>query len=694
VFAAAGTSNGLFAALEAKELLMTPNLVSAKPTTVSNTTSADSAERNATSAALSKVVNDRREAVQTAQGDREQVATLEQRAPSAAVRAELPAARRDAARSGQAATQSIQAELTLARQTLSPSMSERYEQDLRSEYAGDKSAQALVDRGIAKSDAAAAKAASSNSAPGLLGVLAQFVPMVAAKAQATSAPRDRSPEEIKRVADKINDEPIPAKRAMELAKAAEGLNAADRAELVAAVLAKNPGSGPGAMTAETFEYLRKEGYITDSQYAAAANGFVDAANRGLLSKGDDTRKIDEFLQINAWSTRETAAADIAFLGTADKTRTQYFLEDYGRQVFADMAEYPGAVQAPAAEATMQLLSRFVDKKSIAEIYAGFDAAGRQNILEGLGRSDAGFYVGDKSAHSDGLAILIDAVGSQTGTAQAGPSSYIGGMTIYPYGPKYDDLAVEIAKFAETSDDRVFYDGIKPRDARAEALGTLFTKHSDAILDKLTDHALAGSDGGAVEDQVDKIQLANLLRLTALNPDNSHNAAAENAVNTYFDRLSNVANDPRASSAAKKAAEGRLEALVRAEVLVPAQIYADGIEQKQTDVTLYKFAVDGVVKLLNYGAGKLPPGADKLAKQVIKMSAGKAKEAIENQPWKGLDPFLAALEREIKAQASHDDQLEGFGILDDVQLEISDITQRLKRHAYKEILHSEDVPGQR
>jgi hypothetical protein len=102
----------------------------------------------------------------------------------------------------------------------------------------------------------------------------------------------------------------------------------------------------------------------------------------------------------------------------------------------------------------------------------------------------------------------------------------------------------------------------------------------------------------------------------------------------------------------------------------------------------------VVKLLNYGAGKLPPGADKLAKQVIKMSAGKAKEAIENQPWKGLDPFLAALESEIKAQASHDDQLEGFGILDDVQLEISDITQRLNRHAYKEILHSEDVPGQR
>lgn len=633
----------------------------------------------------------RRRAVQQAQDHQQDVVAIAASRPHSMRSKELSNAQQQLANSQTDAAKSMTAELTLARKTLSPSMAERYEQNLLNEYRNDPKAQALLQQVQVEVDAS-----SVNRMDGmrtLLDMLNTFGGPILAQATPSTpqAPQGLSSDKLERMADDIENEFSAPEKGIALAKALEGLSDADRAKLVGLVLNREFGVGPHALTAESLERLRDEGVITQTEYAAVAKGFIGAANAGLLAENNGAA-IDHFLQINAYSSGESTDAAVALIDAAQGPQAQQFLRDYGRAVFSGMAEGPGAVHSNAAESVLQLLSRTTDKKTIAEIYAGFDAQQRHNILESLSTSDAGFYSldGTKPA-SDGLAILIDAVGSQKGWAQTGTPLYVGGQTIYPSGPAYDDLAVEIAQFAETSDDGAFFDGIKPRDARAEALGVLFTNHSKAILDKLTDHALQSGDGGAVEDQVDKIQLANLLRLTVLNPDNSHAAGAEAAVNRYLDQWTATANRAGASQQTKQEAEARLEALVRAEVLVPAQIYADGIESKQTDVTLYKFAVDGVAKLLNYGAGKLPPVVDKLAKLAIKHSVGAAKEAIENELWKGLDPFIASLAAELDTFEAANGSLANFGILDDVQLEISAIIQRLNDRDYKQILHSEDVP---
>jgi hypothetical protein len=661
----------------------------AGPTT-GNAARIDSAHSGA-AGSLQDAASVRHQAVQQAQARQQEVAALEASRPRADLRKELSNARQQLATSKAEAVKRMAAELTLARQTLSPSMAERYEQNLLNEYRSDPKVQALLQQARAEADALAGGRAAIERT--LLDALNLFGgPMLAQAAPSSPpAPRSLSSSELERMADDVEKKFSAPEKGIALAKALEGLNDADRAKLVGLVLSRESGVGPHTLTAESVGWLRDQGLITQAQYAALAKSFVGAANAGLLAQNDGAA-IDHFLQTNTYSNGESTDAAVEFINAAQGPQAQQFLRDYGRAVFSALAKGPGYVESNAAEAMLQLLSRTTDKKTIAEIYAGFDAQQRHNILESLSTSDAGFYGADgNKPATDGLAILIDAVGSQKGWAQAGTPVYVGGQTIYPSGPAYDDLAVEIAKFAETSDDGAFFDGIKPRDARAEALGVLFTNHSQAILDKLTDHALSSGDGGAVEDQVDKIQLANLLRLTALNPDNSHGAAAAGAVNRYLDQWTATANRAGASQQTKQEAEARLEALVRAEVLVPAQIYADGIESKQTNVTLYKFAVDGVAKLLNYGAGKLPPGADKLAKLAIKHSVGAAKEAIEKAPWKGLDPFIKSLAAELDKFKAANGSLANFGILDDVQLEISAIIQRLKDGDYKQILHSKDVP---
>jgi hypothetical protein len=265
----------------------------------------------------------------------------------------------------------------------------------------------------------------------------------------------------------------------------------------------------------------------------------------------------------------------------------------------------------------------------------------------------------------------------------------------PGGQSCDVLAIEIAKFAETSDDKIFYDGIKPRGARADALGGLFNQHSEAILNEFTDFADPTPEHRKVtmESEIDRIQLANLMRLTAMNPDYSKNSESMQKLESFFDQQVTTANSTDATPDQKAAAEWRLSAFIRAQVLVPAQAFADLKEQDETTTSFYNFAVKQLAKVLTYGSGKIPvPGVDAAAKWVVKVGAKAVNAEIDDRVWKDLDSFLAQLQNSVENYHSVSATLKNFGLLDDVQLQIDSVRAALSSRNYKALLHSKDVPG--
>jgi hypothetical protein len=631
----------------------------------------------------------RSQAVQQVQTQQREVAALEAARPRPELRAELrtalSGARQQLTLSQADAARSMKAELTLAQQTLSPSMAERYVQDVFIEYRNDPDVQAQLHDVQVEIDASPVDRAWGVCS--MLDMQNTFGgPALAQAPLSPQAPKSVSSDELERMADAVASESLALDKGTALAGALQGLEGADQAKLVGLVLSRQSG-GAHMLTAETLGQLHDECQISSAEYAAIANGFVGAANAGLLSQ-DGGAAVDHFLQTYTDPSGASMDAAVALITAAQGPQAQKFLRDHGRAAFSVMADGPYA-GSNAAEAVVQLLSRTTDTKTIAEIYAGFDEQQRHNILESLSTSDKGRFGADgRTSGADSLAILIDAVGSQKGWAQTGAPVDLRWQSIPPSGPAYDRLAVEIAKFAETSDDRAFFDGIKPRDARAEALGVLFTNHSKGILDEFTNvdvPNLRGALGSLDEIQIEKVQLANLLRLTALNPDNGHAADAEVEVTNYLDHwVAMVGNE----DASKVEANARLGSLTRAQILVPVQIYLHGIELKQTEVKLYKFAVDGMFKML-----KRVSGAGALGGRAIELLADATKAAIDDKLWEGKAPFIESLANNLDAFRSTDAGFDTFSVEREVRGEIANVLNFAGKNtadAYKAFLHSKDA----
>jgi hypothetical protein len=121
-------------------------------------TAADVAERSAKTP-LETAAADRSDKVAQAQTARRQVEQLESMRPSPMQRTELNEARQQATRADRAATDAVTQESRIAHETLSPTMAERYEQDVVAEYRGDANATRLVEQAQAAPKLAADQAA-------------------------------------------------------------------------------------------------------------------------------------------------------------------------------------------------------------------------------------------------------------------------------------------------------------------------------------------------------------------------------------------------------------------------------------------------------------------------------------------------------------------------------------------------------
>jgi len=295
------------------------------------------------------------------------------------------------------------------------------------------------------------------------------------------------------------------------------------ARLFAEVLDQDPGALNSWLQADRLQNLNADGRISDQGLSETVDAFATAYMDGAVSFYDGFNFIDGYentLVAPALNAESFAATD-ALLAAGDPATMDAFRAKMGEDILRERVTNTEAMgvdtMLPAAYA-MHLLDQ-VGPTAIADTLEGFNAADRQTIYDAVANGGIGYVnsQGVVPGLEDPMASLIESVAASDN----------------------GEMAVELARYAETANDDLFFDwggsGYQdPLDARAEALGDLVIAHGDTILDALTqyDTDLVGSDGRVQQVGVNGVQLGNLLRLTALNPDAANQTQVLNAVTDY------------------------------------------------------------------------------------------------------------------------------------------------------------------
>lgn len=331
-------------------------------------------------------------------------------------------------------------------------------------------------------------------------------------------------------------------RAEHLAEVVADLSPEDAAKLVQELLRQDPGALHSWMNVDTIAQMHGEGRISDEGHAALANAFAEAYNDGRISDTD----LSTFLGADVAMRHPPAVADAQYAALldfldagGDTDAMNRMREDFAGYLLGEsLHEMAPTFAFHAPGMAMQIADGSGDADMAARVFNdvleknGGSEEVRGQLLTALGDSSIGFE--NSAGAVDGLvnpmAVLIDSVAQQPGTTQ------------------WNDLAVAIARFANSADSAVFLDRDAPIAATSEALGNLLAgEHGDAILTALThmDMTIVSGGNGEAFGQ-NAMDLGNLLRLTVLNPDSPNADAAmqtiEEWVSVRKDLLNGVERD--------------------------------------------------------------------------------------------------------------------------------------------------------
>jgi hypothetical protein len=372
------------------------------------------------------------------------------------------------------------------------------------------------------------------------------VPQTPTATTTTNSPADKSDKEIHDTVEKIiqtNASGTPDEVAKRVAEAGKNLSEEDRNALmlemykqydVYGVTNKNP------INVDVINRLHDSGQIDDATYASFSNVLMQGANDGSLNRDQVDRALgiaDVGTSSSYWHSSGNLDQQKQFLEAGDSSTRNAFLQNYTQQALSEISQdNPGTYALSRAEAVLGMVGQFGDQQEmIASSFANAGVEGRANIMENL--SDWGMLVdrngSNRSGETDGLSVLINAVASQDSMQYTG---YVPGM-----GPqftsKYGDIALEIVRFAESSNDLAFRGGLSSDQPRSEALGALFESHYDRIVNEFTTGSYIGPLSGngdqalaaQTEQNADATIFANLLRYTALNAENSHSSSLQQSL---------------------------------------------------------------------------------------------------------------------------------------------------------------------
>jgi hypothetical protein len=356
----------------------------------------------------------------------------------------------------------------------------------------------------------------------------------------TSSATDKSDKEIHDLVEDIiqtNSSETPDEVAKRVAEAGKNLSPEDQNALIlemykqydqVGVASKNP------INVDVINRLHESGEIDDATYARFSDVFMQAANDGSLNRDQVDRMlgiVDVGTSTGYFHSSGSLDQQKQFLEAGRSSTRDTFLQKYTQDALSEIShDNPGTYGLSRADAVLGLVGQFDDQKQmLASSFANAGVEGRAHIMENL--SDQGMLLDrngtNRSGEIDGLSVLINAVASQDSMQYTG---YVPGS-----GPqftsKYGDIALEIVRFAESSDDVAFRGQFSSDQPRSEALGALFERHYSRIVDEFTTGSYIGPLSGngdkalaaQAEQNADATIFANLLRHTALNTDNSHSS---------------------------------------------------------------------------------------------------------------------------------------------------------------------------
>ncbi|MFK8016130.1 MAG: hypothetical protein AB8G17_11910 [Gammaproteobacteria bacterium] len=316
--------------------------------------------------------------------------------------------------------------------------------------------------------------------------------------------------------------------------------------------------------------------------------------------------------------RQAAAALSAELLTGDSTR-------------------PGIAVDVLSDLDPSQLSTFMDNLQVGTGRFNAETLALRLDFEGNGR-----YEVSDLALGDGVAAVYNAVASaQYSSAESG------------------DLAVELARTAE---DYVVDTGWQSDQTRINAFGRLVNTHSESILDALTnyDRTNVSDVGNGDQDQyeVNANDLADVLALTAFNPDSPYRNVIQDKVIDYANNQAEIINNANGpNSTGFEDAVGRLAVLSAASGQVVNNefdaIAADRAAQQQ----LIGFVVDLALAAVPLGdlagtgvknaiADVLPEGflrdaVQGLSGEIINSATGQLTNEAKEQLYATLDDDVAA-----------------------------------------------------
>lgn len=435
----------------------------------------------------------------------------------------------------------------------------------------------------------------------------------------------------------------------------EKLDPAARAALFDEILEQDSGAAMSWLTTDRLDALVSGGRIT----AQERSSIMDAFGQAYVDGDVDFVQALEFTNLFGSGAigpmgLMTPAADqlqvlMDALTDANSGYSSKFIEKFAgdvlsERIFAEPAMFTPAEQGAYAGVLLNALSQSGGSTAVHNVLSQLspeqqtalrDAVGAEGrVFENPALEDAGVR--------DPMAILTEAV-SRHGTA-----AEVLDLVQYVGAHSSGDI----------TQNQFFDPDNKPYDARAEALGELFQAHSDTLLRDLT-VANPAQTPGSTNDRATVVgdnlaALSNLVRLTGLNPDNSHSAAVMAALGDFASeniRIGNMAENTDANGDGK-VDEADIEAIDtgNGRAAMIGAVMQDAVSSGYADLRADQAARDAFMGfVIDVAVSAIPVGGDFAAKAITdKVSA--ALGGLSEQARSTIADSLAAIPKELLTNA--------------------------------------------
>ncbi|MFC3717423.1 hypothetical protein ACFONC_14825 [Luteimonas soli] len=434
----------------------------------------------------------------------------------------------------------------------------------------------------------------------------------------------------------------------------EKLDPAARAALFDEILEQDSGAPMSWLTTDRLDTLVSEGRITEQERGAVMEAFGESYVNGDIELVDALQFTNLFGSGAVGPMGLSPSADQleSLMQTLTDSNSGYsseFIEKFATDVLAervlvDPPMFTPDEQGAYAGVLLNALSQSGGSTAVHNVMSQLSSEQQSALRDAVGAEGIAFGNPglDGADVRDPMAILTEAV------SRHGTSAEVLDLVNYVNQHSSGNIL-----------ENQFFDGDnKPYDQRAEALGELFETHSGTILQDLT-VANPTQTSGSTNDRATVVgdnlaALSNLVRLTGLNPDNSHSAAIMSAIGDFASeniRVGNMAENTDANGDGK-IDEADIQAIDtgNGRAAMIGAVLQDAVSSGYVDLRADQAARDafmGVV--IDVAVSAIPVGGDFAAKAItdrVSSALGGLSEEVRNT----IADSLAAIPKELLTNA--------------------------------------------